>query len=123
MIKCSSQQGLCPPPPLLSCRIDYRTLLSPRVEREIVFEQNAKRYNFERWFLFFYQPLSLNPSSFCTQFYKVFSISPHPNPLLKERENCYVTNLFPYFLDQSLSQPQSKDTQFHKAQPSFRLFS
>ena len=73
-------RGFAPEPPNmhLSCRIDYCTLLSPRVDtsrtgeaklnlvrlrtfrlREIVFEQNAKSYNFERGFFFIHIPLSL----------------------------------------------------------------
>ena len=39
-------------------RNDHCTQLSPRVEREIVFEFMAKSNNFERGFFFFHHPLS-----------------------------------------------------------------
>ena len=73
MIKCSSHHGLCPRTPNmhLSCRIDYCTLLSLRVEREIVFEQNAKSYNFERGFFF-------------------YTHTPLPNPPPLGRERCTI---------------------------------
>ena len=89
-------RGFAPEPPNmhLSCRIDYCTLLSPRVDtsrtgeaklnlvrlrtfrlREIVFEQNAKSYNFERGFFFIHIPLSLTLSHTARSFTQLNFVS------------------------------------------------